>query len=77
MADADQNVLILGSGVIGLTVAHVLAHDTAKNYKIKIVARDLSEDLDSQAFASPWAVSLHRACVEGHKASRICYPQGC
>ncbi|KAL7285506.1 hypothetical protein ACG7TL_000607 [Trametes sanguinea] len=55
--DALQNsstqVVILGAGVIGLTVAHVLSKDA--RYKIRIVARDMPEDLDSQAFASPWA----------------------
>ena len=48
-------MVILGAGVIGLTVAHVLSKD--ERYKIKIVARDMPEDMDSQGFASPWAVS--------------------
>ncbi len=52
---ATTQVVILGAGVIGLTVAHVLSKDA--RYKIKIVARDMPDDLDSQAFASPWAVS--------------------
>ncbi|KAI0364057.1 nucleotide-binding domain-containing protein [Pilatotrama ljubarskyi] len=50
---ASTQVVILGAGVIGLTVAHVLSRDA--RYKIRIVARDMPEDLDSQAFASPWA----------------------
>ncbi|EIW64128.1 nucleotide-binding domain-containing protein [Trametes versicolor FP-101664 SS1] len=50
---ATTQVVILGAGVIGLTVAHVLSKDA--RYKIKIVARDMPDDLDSQAFASPWA----------------------
>ncbi|TFK87596.1 nucleotide-binding domain-containing protein [Polyporus arcularius HHB13444] len=46
-------VVVLGAGVIGLTVAHVLSENP--KYKVKVVARDLPEDLDSQGFASPWA----------------------
>ncbi|KAI0720082.1 nucleotide-binding domain-containing protein [Cerioporus squamosus] len=46
-------VVVLGAGVIGLTIAHVLSENP--KYTVKIVARDLPEDLDSQAFASPWA----------------------
>lgn len=49
-------VLVLGAGVVGLTVAHVLSENV--RYKIKVVARDTHQDLDSQAFSSPWAVSL-------------------
>ncbi|TFY82000.1 hypothetical protein EWM64_g2012 [Hericium alpestre] len=48
------HVVILGAGVIGLTVAHLLSRD-AEWYKVTILARDMPEDLDSQAFASPWA----------------------
>ncbi|CDO73023.1 hypothetical protein BN946_scf185007.g77 [Trametes cinnabarina] len=51
--DSSTQVVVLGAGVIGLTIAHVLSKDA--RYKIKIVARDMPEDLDSQAFASPWA----------------------
>ncbi|KAI0673753.1 nucleotide-binding domain-containing protein [Trametes maxima] len=50
---AQIPVVVLGAGVIGLTVAHVLSKNA--RYKIKVVARDLPQDLDSQAFASPWA----------------------
>ncbi|KAH9932019.1 nucleotide-binding domain-containing protein [Epithele typhae] len=46
-------VVVLGGGVIGLTVAHVLAQHA--RYAITVVARDMPDDLDSQAFASPWA----------------------
>ncbi|KAI0778791.1 nucleotide-binding domain-containing protein [Trametes elegans] len=52
-AAQTTQVVVLGAGVIGLTVAHVLSRDA--RYRVKIVARDLPEDLDSQAFASPWA----------------------
>lgn len=58
-AAGSVEIVILGAGVIGLTVAHVLLTTLGPNaYKIKIVARDLPEDLSSQAFASPWAVRL-------------------
>jgi glycine/D-amino acid oxidase-like deaminating enzyme len=58
-AHASQtHVVILGAGVIGLTVAHVLTEgDGSNHFKVTIVARDMPEDLSSQAFASPWAVS--------------------
>lgn len=39
--------------VLGLTSALVLAR---QGYSVHIVARDMPEDKDSQAFASPWAV---------------------
>lgn len=50
-----QTVVILGAGVIGLTVAHVLSSQAPNTYNIIIVARDLPGDFDSQAWASPWA----------------------
>ncbi|GAA6043041.1 hypothetical protein JCM8097_005128 [Rhodosporidiobolus ruineniae] len=50
---SDQQVVVLGAGVIGLTAALVLAQ---KGYKVTVLARDLPEDgVNSQAFASPWA----------------------
>jgi len=52
---SQTHVVILGAGVIGLTIAHVLTEDVG--FKVTIVARDMPEDLSSQAFASPWAVS--------------------
>ena len=53
---SETQVIVLGAGVIGLTVAYVLSEN--ERYKIKVVARDTYQDLDSQAFSSPWAVSL-------------------
>ncbi|KAA1468099.1 nucleotide-binding domain-containing protein [Dentipellis sp. KUC8613] len=51
-----HHVVILGAGVIGLTFAYLLTDGAgSENYKVTIVARDMPEDLDSQAFASPWA----------------------
>jgi len=58
MSQSPTNVVILGAGVIGLTVAHVLTEgEGSKLFNVTIVARDMPEDLSSQAFASPWAVS--------------------
>jgi D-amino-acid oxidase len=54
----QTQVVILGAGVIGLTIAHVLTGGEGSNpFKVTILARDMPEDLNSQAFASPWAVS--------------------
>ncbi|KAK4052589.1 hypothetical protein OIO90_004217 [Microbotryomycetes sp. JL221] len=47
-----KQVVCVGAGVIGLTCSLALAR---KGYKVRIVARDLPQDKDSQAFASPWA----------------------
>ena len=58
MPPSPTNVVILGAGVIGLTVAHVMTEGEGSNlFNVTIVARDMPEDLTSQAFASPWAVS--------------------
>jgi D-amino-acid oxidase len=55
---SQTHVVILGAGVIGLTAAHVLTQGDSSNlFKVTVVARDMPEDLTSQAFASPWAVS--------------------
>ena len=48
------DVVILGSGVIGLSIAAELVN---RGLKPAIVARDLPEDSNSTGFASPWAVS--------------------
>ncbi|BGP29483.1 D-amino acid oxidase [Rhodotorula toruloides] len=49
---SQKRVVVLGSGVIGLSSALILAW---KGYSVHIVARDLPEDVSSQTFASPWA----------------------
>ena len=60
MPNEALHVVILGAGVIGLTTAHVLS-TRHPGYKITVVARDLPDDLSSQAWSSPWAVSAaHR-----------------
>lgn len=55
MENGTQNVVIIGAGVIGLTIAHVLSSQAPNNYKITIIAREMPEDWDSQGWASPWA----------------------
>ncbi|TCD68307.1 hypothetical protein EIP91_011166 [Steccherinum ochraceum] len=52
---AQRHIVILGAGVIGMTIAHVISTRYPSKYKITIVARDMPEDFTSQAFASPWA----------------------
>jgi len=55
MSQDRQTVVILGAGVIGLTIAHVLSSELSNAWKIIVVAWDMPEDLDSQGWASPWA----------------------
>ncbi|TFY59351.1 hypothetical protein EVJ58_g5838 [Rhodofomes roseus] len=65
--DGPVEVVILGAGVIGLTVAYTLLTTSPNAYKIKIVARDMPDDLSSQAFASPWAVRM----VAAHRGELV------
>ncbi|KAG2155505.1 hypothetical protein DEU56DRAFT_906697 [Suillus clintonianus] len=48
-------LVILGAGVIGLTIAHIAACDPDVTFDITIIARDMPGDWDSQAWASPFA----------------------
>jgi D-amino-acid oxidase len=50
-----RTVVVIGAGVIGLTISHILSSDPSNAYKIIIIARDMPEDLDSQGWSSPWA----------------------
>ena len=52
-----RNIVVIGAGVVGLTIAHVISTRFPGKFNITIVARDMPEDLTSQGFASPWAVS--------------------
>lgn len=49
------DVVVLGSGVIGLSITLELARE---GFRPIVVARDLPVDVYSTGFASPWAVSL-------------------
>lgn len=48
------DLVVLGAGVIGLVIAHEL---TDAGYRVGVVGRDMPQDKESAAFASPWAVS--------------------
>ncbi|KAI9633475.1 D-amino acid oxidase [Dioszegia hungarica] len=48
----DEQIIILGSGVIGLTTALVLAR---RGLRVKVIARELPSDSTSQDWSSPWA----------------------
>nr|ALM22238.1 D-amino acid oxidase [Sporobolomyces roseus] len=65
-----QRVVVLGAGVIGLTCALSLVE---QGYTVHVVARDLPEDTDSTAFASPWAganVCPFKSLEEGPREAR-------
>ncbi|KAG2751538.1 FAD dependent oxidoreductase [Suillus brevipes Sb2] len=56
-SDSKSHVplVILGAGVIGLTIAYVATCDSDVVFDITIVARDMPGDWHSQAWASPFA----------------------
>lgn len=59
MADIEtsqRHLVVLGAGVIGLTVAYLAATDPGVPFRVTVVARDMPEDMHSQAWASPFAV---------------------
>ncbi|TDL28092.1 FAD dependent oxidoreductase [Rickenella mellea] len=54
MQKQQKPIVVLGAGVIGLSIAYTLSSEPSN--KISIVARDMPEHhLDSQGWASPWA----------------------
>jgi len=55
MSQGPVRVVILGAGVIGMTIACIISSDPSNTYEITIIARDMPEDVDSQGWASPWA----------------------
>lgn len=62
---SPKQLVVLGAGVIGLSVAYLAAtrwHDVGP-FKVMIVARDMPEDMDSQAWASPFAVCHSRVSL--------------
>ncbi|ORX38183.1 hypothetical protein BD324DRAFT_619882 [Kockovaella imperatae] len=50
-----SHIVILGAGVVGLTIA---LESHKRGFKPVIIARDLPQDSDSTGFASPWAGCL-------------------
>lgn len=56
-SDSNSRVplVILGAGVIGLTIAYIAACDSDVAFDITILARDMPGDWHSQAWASPFA----------------------
>jgi glycine/D-amino acid oxidase-like deaminating enzyme len=53
----EQSLVVLGAGVLGLTIAYLAALADDVSFNIRVIARELPEDTDSQAWASPYAVS--------------------
>ncbi|KAF8846109.1 FAD dependent oxidoreductase [Paxillus ammoniavirescens] len=51
----QRQLVVLGAGVIGLTIGYLAATDPDFSFKVTIIARDMPEDMDSQAWASPFA----------------------
>lgn len=68
---ATQKVVIMGAGVIGLTIAHTLLSDALNDYDITIISRDMPEDLDSQGWAGPWAGANWSPMAMGGEDLRI------
>ncbi|KAL4070699.1 FAD dependent oxidoreductase [Scleroderma citrinum] len=52
---SPKQLVVLGAGIIGLSVAYLATTRLDAAFKVTIVARDMPEDMDSQAWASPFA----------------------
>ena len=57
-------LVVLGAGVIGLTVAYLAACDSDVSFDITIIARDMPGDWDSQAWSSPFAVCSFQSSLK-------------
>lgn len=55
-SELQRHLVVLGAGVIGLTVAYLAATDPDVPFTVTVIARDMPQDMDSQAWASPFAV---------------------
>ncbi|KAF8445665.1 FAD dependent oxidoreductase [Boletus edulis BED1] len=55
METSQKHLVVLGAGVIGLTVAYLAATDPDVVFSVTVVARDMPEDMNSQAWTSPFA----------------------
>ncbi|KAG6335470.1 hypothetical protein ID866_3620 [Astraeus odoratus] len=60
-----KHLVVLGAGVIGLSIAYLAATDPDVAFSVTIVARDMPEDMDSPAWASPYAGANWAPIAEG------------
>lgn len=67
----EQSLVVLGAGVLGLTIAYLAALADDVSFNIKVIARELSEDMDSQAWASPYAGANWSPMELGGKDERV------
>ncbi|KAG0700672.1 hypothetical protein DFH29DRAFT_930896 [Suillus ampliporus] len=68
---AEQSLVVLGAGVLGLTIAYTAALAEDVSFDIKVIARELPEDMDSQAWASPYAGANWAPMEPGGRDERI------
>ncbi|KAG2155504.1 hypothetical protein DEU56DRAFT_311446 [Suillus clintonianus] len=69
---AEQSLVVLGAGVLGLTIAYLAAFAEDVSFNIKVIARELpGEDMDSQAWASPYAGANWSPMELGGRDERI------
>ncbi|KAK4684386.1 D-amino-acid oxidase, partial [Tremellales sp. Uapishka_1] len=64
----QYDAVVLGAGVLGLSIASELV---AHGLKVAIIARDLPEDVNSAAFASPWAGANWSSFAKAHMTEDI------
>ncbi|KAH7886047.1 hypothetical protein F5I97DRAFT_1808553 [Phlebopus sp. FC_14] len=64
-------LVVLGAGVVGLTIAYLAAKDPDVSFDITVVARDMPEDMDSQAWASPFAGANWSPMAAGGESPRV------
>ncbi|GAA5900286.1 FAD-dependent oxidoreductase [Sporobolomyces salmoneus] len=63
MSESQQHIVVIGSGVIGLSTAIKLQES---GYRVSIVARDLPGDRKGISWASPWAGAHHVSVANGN-----------
>ncbi|KAF9245856.1 hypothetical protein BU15DRAFT_85524 [Melanogaster broomeanus] len=68
---SQRQLVVLGAGVIGLTVAYLAATDPDVSFKVTVVARDMPEDMDSQSWASPFAGANWSPMEAGGRDQRV------
>lgn len=67
----EQSLVVLGAGVLGLTIAYLAALADDVSFNIKVIARDLPEDMDSQAWTSPYAGANWSPMALGGEDERV------